>query len=64
MLPEWTGKAVGLMHVHGIKQGDLAKEIGWTRVYTNYCLNGRVSTSHTEKDVMSALNRLIKKRGG
>ena len=64
MLPEWTGKAVGLMHVHGIKQTELAKEIGWSRVYTNYCLNGRVSSNHIETIVMSALNRLIKKRGG
>ena len=62
-MPEkWTGNAVGLMHVHGIKADELAAKLGWHVKYLSTVLNGHRKPLKAENKVMAALNEVIAER--
>ena len=58
-MPKWIAKAVGIMHIHKIKQTQLAEKMGVTREYVGKILNYKVSPPDIEKRVMTAINELI-----
>ena len=62
MPAKWTGRVVGLMHVHRITQTELAEEAGWTRTYTSMILNSDNTTGHAREVLTNALDRLLEKR--
>ena len=59
MPAKWTGRLVGLMHVHRITQEELAKEAGWTRPYTTMWLNTELANPKARTRLSEALDRLI-----
>lgn len=61
-MPEWTGEAARLMHLHSIKVKDLAKEVGWARPYVSEILHGRRTNSRAETAIMSAINAIIERK--
>lgn len=62
MPAKWTGRLVGLMHVHRITQTELAVEAGWSRKYTSSVLNSDYTSGHAQKVLTNALDRLLEKR--
>ncbi len=61
MKPKWTGEVVKRMHIHGITQRQLAKELGVTPAYVCMILGGAADTPETKKKVLAALDGLIAK---
>lgn len=63
MPAKWTGRVVGLMHIHGITHAELAKEAGLCRSYTTMLLNKEKVNDKSRERITDALDRLIDKRG-
>ena len=63
-MKEWTGKAVGLMHVHKITQSQIGEKMGVTGEYINMILNGKKNPKDGEERIFSAIDEIIKERGG
>ena len=63
MLPKkWTGDLVGMMHVHQIKQTELAEKLGVTDRYVCMVLNGKREPKGAEERFVSACQELINDR--
>lgn len=62
MKDEWTGHAVGIMHVYGINAEVLAEKIGWHPKYLSAILNCKKKPEEAETKVMSALTELVDER--
>lgn len=62
-MQEWTGTAVGLMHIHGITQGQVGDKMGVTGDYINMILNCKKTPKNAKERVMTAINEIIKERG-
>ena len=56
--PRWTGDAVGMMHIYGIKKQDLAERIGWDRKYLYRVLDGTDTPKGARKKVLDAINAI------
>ena len=54
--PRWTGTVVGIMHLYGIKQRDLAKHMGMTENYISMILSGSKTPAGAARQVMDALS--------
>jgi transcriptional regulator with XRE-family HTH domain len=50
------------MHLHKIKQEDLAAALGVSRVYLNKILNGKENPANAKANITNALNELIESR--
>lgn len=62
-MPEkWTGALIGKMHNYGIKQKELADELGFTNAYTGMILRGERKPPNIRAKMESAVNRLISNR--
>lgn len=59
MREEWTGEVVGKMHVAGVTNDDLAKEMCCTKSYVSMILNGLRKPPNARERVESALERCI-----
>lgn len=59
MKDEWTGHAVGIMHVWGISPISLAERIGWHPKYLSAILNCKKRPKDAEAKVMSALTSMV-----
>lgn len=59
MPAKWTGRLVGLMHVHGITHEDLAAAAGWSRPYTTMWLNTDLVNPKARARLTEALDWLI-----
>lgn len=59
MKAEWTGEAVGIMHVHEISPSTLAEKVGWNPKYLSAVLNCRRRPKKAEKVVLTALRELV-----
>lgn len=59
-MEKWIAEVVGLMHIHGINQTELAEKVGVLRPHLNKILNGKVSPKGAEDRIKNALNELIK----
>lgn len=62
MIPTWTGKLVGEMHLHQITVTDLARKLGLSREFVSRVINGRYGLKDAEERFTAALNELIKER--
>lgn len=63
MLEKWTGELIGEMHNHGIKQRELAEEMGITNAYAGMILRGERKPPNIQVRMQEALQNLISKRG-
>ncbi len=59
---EWTGRIVGLLHTHRIKQVELARELGLTAQYVSMVLNGKKSPKGIEERMEDAIQAIIDRR--
>ena len=59
---EWTGRIVGLLHTHRIKQSELAGELGLTAQYVSMVLNGKKSPKGIEERMEDAIQAIIERR--
>lgn len=59
MRPMWTAEAVGLMHLHGIKQIEVAERCGMRQPYLSLVLNGVETPPGGRDRVMTAIHQLI-----
>ena len=59
-MEKWIGEVVGLMHIHGISQTELAEKIGVLRPHLNKILNGKYAPKGIENRIKTALDELIK----
>lgn len=62
MSEEWTGRIVGLLHTHRIKQSELAGELGLTAQYVSMVLNGKKSPKGIEERMEDAIQAIIQRR--
>lgn len=61
-MEKWTGKIVMLCHMNGIKQKELAEEIGCSREHLNMTLNGHRKSPDLYQKSMEAIQRIIERR--
>ena len=61
-LEKWIAEVVGLMHIHGISQTELAEKVGVLRPYINKILNGKETPKGAEERIKKALDELIAKK--
>lgn len=57
--PIWTGDAVGLMHVYGIKREQIATRAGLSLSYVESILAGRRTAPDAREKVLNALKEMI-----
>ena len=62
MSKEWTGRIVGLLHTHRIKQAELAQELGLTAQYVSMVLNGKKSPKGIEERMEDAIQTIVDRR--
>jgi len=63
VLPEWSGKVVGVMHRMYMTQIALAKELGVSREYVNRLLASQCVTQSQKAKVEAALESFARSRG-
>ena len=59
---EWTGRIVGLLHTHRIKQTELARELGLTAQYVSMLLNGKKSSKGIDERMEAAIQAINERR--
>lgn len=58
-MPElWTSEVVAEMHLHGIKQKELAEALGWTAEYVNMVLNGKRNPAGAYEKMIEAIGKI------
>lgn len=63
-MPEvWTGRLIGAMHIAGVKQTELAYELGCSKVYISQILNGRYAPRGAEEKLNEAFRRICERKG-
>lgn len=62
MRDEWTGRVIGELHVHGIRQRELAAAAGITNAYCGMILNGKRNPKGGRERIEQALASLLKNR--
>lgn len=63
-MDKWIEGIVGKMHVHKIKQSDVAKKLGCTTTYINLILNGNRKAKNMKDKVINAVDELISEQSG
>lgn len=61
-MENWIATVVGKMHLHKIKQDDLAAYLGISREHLNRILNGKEHPTNAKANITNALNELIESR--
>ena len=64
MSTEWTGRIVGLLHMHRITQTELAAELGVTAQYVSMVLNGKKSSKGIDERMEAAIQAINERRQG
>lgn len=58
-MPElWTSEIIAEMHLHRIKQKELAEVLGWTPEYVNMVLNGKRNPSSAYEKMVEAIGKI------
>lgn len=60
-MQKWIATAVGMMHIHGITQSQLAEKLGVRREYVNKILNGAENPKDAKERIEGAIKELIAK---
>lgn len=63
-MDKWIEGIVGKMHVHKIKQSDVAEKLGCTTTYVNLILNGNRKAKNMKDKVINAVDELISEQSG
>ncbi len=58
----WIADVVGRMHIHNIRQAELAERIGVRREHLNKILSGKLAPKGAQERVVAALNEIISER--
>lgn len=61
-MEEWIAEAVGKMHIHKIRQRDVADKLGYTREYIGMILIGLKSPPGIGEKILSAIDEIIAER--
>lgn len=61
MPAQWTGAIVGEMHIYGITNIMLAKELDWHPKYLSQVLNSADPPGKAQEKITSALGKLIER---
>ena len=61
-MDKWIANVIGKMHIHGIKQDELANQLGVRRDYLNKILNGKENPKNAQKRIETAVDELISDR--
>ena len=64
MATEWTGRIVGLLHMHRITQAELASELGITAQYVSMVLNGKKTSKGIDERMEAAIQAIVDRRNG
>lgn len=62
MAENWTGDIVAALHVHRIKQSELAQELNLTIQYVSMVLNGSRDPKGMKERMQAAINAIIERR--
>lgn len=62
MAEEWTGRIVGMLHTHRVKQAELAEEMGVTAQYVSMVLNGKKSPKGIDERMETAIQAIVDRR--
>lgn len=62
MAEEWTGRIVGMLHTHRVKQAELAEEMGLTAQYVSMVLNGKKSPKGIDERMETAIQAIVDRR--
>ena len=62
MEKEWTGRIVGLLHMHRITQAELASEMGLTAQYISMVLNGKKTPKGIDERMDVAIQAIVDRR--
>ena len=62
MAENWTGEIVASLHIHKIKQSELAQEMGMTIQYVSMVLNGSRDPKGMKERMESAINAIVERR--
>ena len=62
MEKEWTGRIVGLLHMHRITQAELASELGITAQYVSMVLNGKKTSKGIDERMEAAILAIVDRR--
>ena len=60
-MQKWIATAVGMMHIHGITQSQLAEKLGVRREHVNKILNGAENPKDAKERIDGAIKELIAK---
>ena len=60
-MEKWIATAVGMMHIYGITQSQVAEKMGVRREHINKILNGALKPKGAKERVESAIKELIAK---
>lgn len=58
-MEKWIAMAVGMMHIHGITQSQLAEKMGVRREHVNKILNGALKPKGAKERIEGAIKELI-----
>lgn len=58
----WTGRIVGLLHMHRITQAELASELGITAQYVSMVLNGKKTSKGIDERMENAIQAIVDRR--
>lgn len=61
-MDKWIATMVGQMHINGITQAELAREVGVSREYINKVLNGKENPKNAKEKFETALENLLSKK--
>ncbi len=58
----WICDVVGRMHIHNVKQGEIAAHMGVRREHVNKILAGRLAPKGARERIVAALDEIIQQR--
>lgn len=62
MLSEWTGAAVGKMHINRVTQKEVAGELGVSKQYVSMVLSEKKTPPRMEQRINAAIDRILERR--
>lgn len=64
MMEKWTGDIIKEMHLHGITNKQLAKQLGYAPEYVSCIMNGKRTPKGAEQRFRAAVDELIRQQEG
>ena len=61
-MENWIAEVVGKMHIHAIRQEELANQLGVRRDYLNKILNGKETPKGAKERIEAAIDSILSSR--